>query len=48
MVPKRFETSVKIIPYLVGMLVGIGVFQSLRCDGAAHRRHSLGGSLPGF
>jgi spore maturation protein SpmB len=36
-----FKTSVKIIPYLVGMLVGIGVFQGFGRHGFSYRRHCL-------
>ena len=28
-----FNTAVRIIPYLVAILVGIGVFRAVGCDG---------------
>ena len=36
-----FQTAVRIIPYLVGILVGIGVFPCLRSYGYAHWRYAL-------
>ena len=36
-----FQTAITIIPYLVAILVGIGVFRASRSDGFHHTRRSF-------